>query len=76
MRGYRYTFLDLKGLTGADLTLHSSSDDEARKLASELLYKCEFVALEMRRGAELIYSISKMDGVQRIGDEKSEPLPR
>ena len=75
MRGYRYTFLDLKGLTGADLTLNSSSDDEARKLASELLYKCEFVALEMRRGAELIYSISKMDGVKSGWNEESDSLP-
>ena len=63
MRGYQYTFLDTGGRTGADLTLHLSSDEAACELAKDLLSKSEFASLETRKvpGKELIDRIGRTD---------------
>jgi hypothetical protein len=63
MDDYHYTFMDTDGRTGADLTLHPSSDEVACELAKELLSKSEFASLELRKGpgADLIYRIGKTD---------------
>jgi hypothetical protein len=61
MDDYHYTFMDTDGRTGADLTLHPSSDEVACELAKELLSKSKFASLELRKGpgADLIYRIGK-----------------
>ena len=63
MRGYQYSFLDISGQTGADLTLHLSSDAAACELAKDLLSKSVFASLEMRKvpGKELICRIGRTD---------------
>ena len=63
MDDYHYTFMETDGRTGADLTLHPSSDEVARELAKELLSKSKFASLELRKGpgADLIYRIGKTD---------------
>jgi hypothetical protein len=37
MRGYRYSFLNRRGVVDAALELHSDNDETACELASELL---------------------------------------
>ena len=61
MDDYLYTFMDTNGRTGANLTLHPSSDEVACDLAKELLSKSKFASLELRKGpgADLIYRIGK-----------------
>ena len=61
MRGYRYTFLDMDGRVGADLTLYSCSDKAAYEIAREMLPQSSFASLEMRRGTELIHHIARTD---------------
>jgi hypothetical protein len=65
MRSYRYTFLDMDGRVGADLTLYSYSDKAAYEIAGEMFPKSGFASLEMRRGRELIYRIGRTDGPTR-----------
>ena len=59
MRGYRYNFLDEKGLVGATLVLYSASDDAACDLASDLLSRSECAFVEVRKGASLIFQIGR-----------------
>ena len=63
MDGYHHTFMDTDGRTGADLTLHPSSDEVACELAKELLFKSKFASLELRKGPgeDLIYRVGKTD---------------
>lgn len=63
MAGYHYTFMDTDGRTGANLTLHPSSDEVACDLAKELLSQSKFASLELRKGpgADLIFRIGKTD---------------
>jgi LexA DNA binding domain len=61
MRRYRYTFLDMDGRVGADLTLRWPSDKAAYEIAQKMLPQSDFSSLEMRRGAELIYHIARTD---------------
>jgi hypothetical protein len=77
MDDYHYTFMDADGRTGADLTLHPSSDEVACDLAKELLSKSEFASLELRKGpgADLIYRIGKTD-VEGTHMGKTGVLPR
>jgi hypothetical protein len=62
MRSYRYTFLDMHGRVGADITLYSYSDKAAYEIAGEIFPKSGFASLEMRRGRELIYRLGRTDG--------------
>ena len=59
MDGYRYSFLDEQGSVGATLLLHSENDESARDLASELLSRSQFLLVEVRRGASIIFQIRR-----------------
>ena len=65
MRSYRYTFLDIDGRVGADITLYSYSDKSAYEIAGEIFPRSGFAALEMRKGRDLIYRMGRNEGPTR-----------
>ena len=63
MRNYRYSFSDEYNVVGANLVLHSETDDAACVLASELLCRSKFFFVEVRDGSKIIFKV-KREGFQ------------
>jgi hypothetical protein len=59
MNGYRYNFLDENGMVEGGLVLHAESDQAACELASDLLARSECSFIEVRKGAGLIFQVTR-----------------
>ena len=59
MRNYRYRFFDEHNVVGANLVLHSETDDAACVFASELLIRSQFFFVEVRDGSKIIFKVRR-----------------